>query len=58
MIAFRVGPEDAAALAKEFQPKFEVEDLLNLPNRSIYLKLLIDGTPSRPFSAATISPTR
>jgi len=51
LISFRVGPEDAGILAREFQPKFEVEDLLNLSNRDIYLKLMIDGTPSQPFSA-------
>ncbi len=55
LISFRVGAEDAPYLAREFQPKFEVEDLLNLPNRHIYLKLMIDGTPSRPFSADTVS---
>ena len=41
-------------LADEFQPKFNVLDLLNLQNRDIYLKLMIDGTPSRPFSARTL----
>jgi hypothetical protein len=51
LISFRVGVEDAPLLAKEFQPKFDVEDLLNLPNFNIYLKLMIDGTPSRAFSA-------
>ncbi len=56
LISFRVGAEDAGFLAREFQPKFEVEDLINLPNRDIYLKLMIDGTPSRPFSAGAISP--
>jgi energy-coupling factor transporter ATP-binding protein EcfA2 len=55
LISFRVGPEDAAILAKEFQPKFDVQDLLNLPNRHIYLKLMVDGTPSRPFSAQTFA---
>ncbi|MGA7673817.1 MAG: TraM recognition domain-containing protein [Rhizomicrobium sp.] len=53
-ISFRVGPEDATILADEFQPKFNVLDLLNLQNRDIYLKLMIDGTPSRPFSARTL----
>lgn len=53
IISFRVGPEDATILADEFQPTFDVVDLLNLPNRSIYLKLMIDGTPSLPFSAET-----
>jgi len=55
IVAFRVGPEDAGLLANEFQPKFETLDLLRLPNRSIYLKLMIDGTPSPPFSATTLS---
>jgi TraM recognition site of TraD and TraG len=53
IISFRVGPEDAFLLAQEFQPKFGVEDLINLANYDIYLKLMIDGTPSPPFSATT-----
>ncbi len=55
LIAFRVGAEDAPYLAKEFQPKFDVEDLINLPNYNMYIRLMIDGTPSTPFSAQTIS---
>lgn len=56
IISFRVGPEDAAFLAKEFTPTFEMEDLISLPNYSAYLKLMIDGMPSRPFSATTLPP--
>jgi hypothetical protein len=56
ILSFRVGPEDAFILADEFQPKFEVLDLLSLPNRSLYLKLMIDGAPSIPFSATAIAP--
>lgn len=58
IISFRLGAEDAALFAREFQPTFGVEDLLNLPNRHVYLKLMIDGTPSRPFSARTLSAER
>jgi hypothetical protein len=54
VISFRVGAEDAPFLAREFQPTFQLEDLLNLANREIYLRLMIDGTPSWPFSAQTI----
>lgn len=57
LVSFRVGPEDADMLAKEFQPNFSVHDLLNLPNRAIYLKLMIDGVPSQPFSAASLITT-
>ena len=54
IISFRLGPKDADFIAKEFDPKFTGTDLINLPNYHIYLKLLIDGNPSRPFSALTI----
>jgi len=57
IISFRVGVEDVPYLVREFQPKFEELDLLQLPNYSIYLKLMIDGTPSAPFSAVTLGST-
>jgi hypothetical protein len=55
LVSFRVGAEDAPYLAREFQPTFGVEDLLKLPNWAIFAKLMIDGTPSKPLSAKTIS---
>lgn len=55
LISFRVGVEDAPLIAREMQPRFGVEDLINLPNHHIYLKLMIDGVPSRPFSACTFA---
>lgn len=54
LISFRLGAEDAAFIAREFEPKFDAVDLLSLPNHDIYLKLLIDGSPSQPFSATTV----
>jgi CxxC-x17-CxxC domain-containing protein len=56
MIVFRVGADDADFLEKEFEPEFMVQDIVNLPNYKIYLKLMIDGVTSRPFSAKTILP--
>ena len=56
MIAFRLGVEDAQLLEKEFHPVFGWEDLINLKNHDIYVKLLIDGMPSQPFSATTFPP--
>jgi type IV secretory pathway TraG/TraD family ATPase VirD4 len=55
LIAFRLGAQDARFLAPEFAPVFEPEDLLSLPNHHIYLRLMINGEPSRPFSASTLS---
>ncbi len=56
MVTFRVGSSDAEILAKEFVPTFVEEDLVNLPKFQIYLKLMIDGVASRPFSATTLGP--
>ena len=53
-ISFRVGPEDASYVVREFQSVFEQDDVINLENYRIYLKLLIDGMPSWPFSARTL----
>jgi len=55
-IVFRVGATDAEFLETEFEPEFIIEDLVNLPNYSIYLKLMVDGVTSRPFSAVTLPP--
>ncbi len=56
MIVFRVGSDDAEFLEKEFEPEFTPSDIVNLPNYKIYLKLMIDGITSRPFSAKTLPP--
>ncbi|MBI2844008.1 MAG: type IV secretion system DNA-binding domain-containing protein [Armatimonadetes bacterium] len=56
MISFRVGVEDAKFLAREFHPVFDESDLIGLPNYHTYLKLMIDGVTSRPFSAKTLPP--
>lgn len=54
MITFRVGAYDAEVLEKEFTPQFTIEDLVSLGRFQIYLKLMIDGVSSAPFSASTL----
>ncbi len=56
MITFRVGAFDAEVLEKEFAPTFTAEDLVNLGFTQIYLKLMIDGVSSQPFSSTTMAP--
>jgi type IV secretory pathway TraG/TraD family ATPase VirD4 len=56
ILSFRIGPSDAETIAREFAPEFSPTDLLNLPNYHIYLKLMIDGRVSSPFSAETLPP--
>jgi CxxC-x17-CxxC domain-containing protein len=56
MIAFRVGAGDAEFLENEFAPEFMIPDLVSSAFANIYLKLMIDGATSRPFSATTLPP--
>ncbi len=58
MVVFRVGALDAEFLEKEFEPEFLIQDIVNLPNYTIYLKLMVDGITARPFSATTLPPFR
>src|SRR5215471_6494507 len=54
IISFRLGLTDAEMLAGEFYPFFSARELINLPNYHIYLRLMIDGVVSQPFSAGTL----
>lgn len=56
IISFRVGSPDAMFMESEFMPRFMPEDIINLSKFQIYLKLMIDGVTSMPFSAATLPP--
>ncbi len=50
--AFRVGVDDAKYLVSQFTPVFNEYDLTNNAIGNLYLRLLINGKPSIPFSVA------
>jgi len=54
--AFRVGPDDAETLEHQFKPVFDAHDLMSVPNRNAYVRVLADGTPTKPFSLRTVPP--
>ena len=56
MAIFRVGATDAEYLEKEFAPQFTAEDIVNLGQYQLYLRLMIDGVGSNPFSARNLPP--
>ncbi len=56
IMCFRVGATDAEELAKEFAPIFDETDLVNLAKYDVYMRLMIDGVASDPFSATTLPP--
>ncbi|MBI5529916.1 MAG: type IV secretory system conjugative DNA transfer family protein [Candidatus Doudnabacteria bacterium] len=53
MVAFRIGAEDSEVMAKEFKPTFNEFDLVNVDRYNAYMKLMINGTASKPFNVAT-----
>ncbi len=56
IVSFRVGVEDAEMLAKEFAPVFNEFDVINIDRFNAYMKLMINGSASRPFNMETLPP--
>jgi energy-coupling factor transporter ATP-binding protein EcfA2 len=56
LIVFRVGAPDAEVFSQEFGSMVAIEDLTNLPSYHVYVKLLVDGSPTNPFLAKTLPP--
>lgn len=56
IVSFRVGQNDVEALSRYFQPLFDGDDLLRVPNYNTIVRTLIGGVPTQPFSMATIPP--
>ena len=54
MICFRVSADDSPILAKQFEPQFEPNDLLQMHNRSFVINMVIKGEKSPAFSARTL----
>jgi Type IV secretion-system coupling protein DNA-binding domain len=58
IISFRLGLADAEIIGNEFWPEFSKEDLIRLPNYQVYLKIMINGVVTKPFSAETVRPAK
>ncbi|HUA13501.1 MAG TPA: hypothetical protein VL989_03305 [Candidatus Sulfotelmatobacter sp.] len=54
IVSFRIGQNDLEALGKYFQPTFDEEDLLRIPNYNTIVRTLIGGIPTSPFSMNTM----
>jgi len=54
LISFRTGADDASLLSREFMDVVTPKDIIGLPNYEVYIRLMISGAPSRPFSGRTI----
>lgn len=54
--SFSLGAPDARVLESEFTPYFSAEDIISMEKFHIYIKLMIDGMTSSPFSAKILLP--
>lgn len=55
MISFRVSADDSPILAKQFEPQFEAQDLLQMHNRHFIINMVIAGEKAPAFSATTLT---
>ncbi len=56
IVSFRIGQNDVESIGKYFQPTFDSDDLLRVPNYNSIVRTLIGGVPTQPFSMATLPP--
>jgi type IV secretory pathway TraG/TraD family ATPase VirD4 len=54
---YRVGPEDAEFLQKQFEPVFTSKDLVNVDNYNYFGRLLLNGVSTTPFNLSAPFPT-
>ncbi|MDQ1343743.1 MAG: hypothetical protein QG650_463 [Patescibacteria group bacterium] len=56
LLSYKVGPEDAEFLAKQFAPNFSDRDLINMDKFKGVMKLMVDGQPTPAFSVTPVNP--
>ena len=56
LMSFQVGSDDAEMLSLQFEEAVTPKDILSLPKYHAYMRLMIDGMPSKPFSVSTLPP--
>ncbi len=57
LISFRIGPEDAEFLEKQFAPVFSAQDIINVDNYQCFVRLLMNNELTKPFNMKTYPPT-
>jgi len=55
VISFRTSADDARAMLKYFEPKFEEHDLVHMHNRHFVISMTIEGEKVQAFSSITLN---
>ncbi|MEA3273251.1 MAG: type IV secretion system DNA-binding domain-containing protein [Patescibacteria group bacterium] len=53
VVSFRIGANDSEFMANQFAPVFSQQDLINVDNFKAFIKVMINGAVSKPFSIET-----
>lgn len=53
LVSFRIGQDDADYLSHQFDPVFTASDLINGAAGEAFMRLLVKGQPTAPFSMST-----
>jgi len=56
MVSFQIGSDDAEEMALQFEETVEPKDILSLPKYHAYMRLMVAGMPTKPFSVTTLPP--
>jgi hypothetical protein len=56
IVNLRASANDAEFLVRYFQPTFDIDDIVKMPNYTAIVKTMINGVPTSPFSMATLPP--
>jgi hypothetical protein len=58
LVSFQIGAEDAEVFSEQFELAVTANDILSLPKYHAYMRLMINGMPSKPFSVSTLPPPK
>lgn len=56
MVCFQVGSDDAEVLSLQLEEMVAPKDILSLPKYHAYMRLMVNGMASKPFSVSTLAP--
>lgn len=58
MVAFQIGSDDAEDMSLQFEEMVTQNDILSLPKYHAYMRLMVAGMASKPFSVSTLPPPK
>ncbi len=58
MVCFQVGADDSEEMSLQFEEMVDSKDILSLPKFHAYMRLMVNGMASKPFSVSTLAPPK